>query len=664
MRTRLVGLVFATLLALLAWPAPGDAYPRPGQNELISKSIVAGGPAPAGSVSVGGVTPTDGGSMTPEITPNGRWVTFVSGSPVIVAGDTNGGTDVFTYDRATGRVSMDSVSSLGVQGVGVDATYPMDISYSASISPNARYVSFVSWATNLVPGDTNLEPDVFLHDRWTGKTIRVDVSSAGAQAKGNQTPSIPATMSANGRFVAFSTVAANLAKGASAGTHNLYIRDTRTRTTRLISAGAIAPSMTPDGRYIVYTQNTSGLDGEEVYRLDRATGRTKLVDVALAGGPPTFGGTTFDNRPQWPDARTISANGRFVAFSSGSNDIVPNDQNTDPFTPIPGSGQDVFVRDLVTGRTERVSVTSDGGPGPGLADDMSISPDGRYVAFYGPASLDPSAPSRGVTCEPLVLPGGLCDGDLYVHDMLTGATELLNVNASGGEGNCGSAGYDTSSDPELSAGGRFVAFSSCDQELVKGVSPIPAGSQLVYVRDRGPALGVGRGSSLAGQPSFSTTGIASRVDPSSDLSPVLTATGANLIGASMAYRPQLGDLFVREELRSMPSVSGVPSGGLLYGFDLTANDARYEVRVQRVPGPDYDQSGGASFALFKLVGGIWTHVATLHGGYGTTGDEVVFALPLKAIGAQNGGRLSHLLAFTALGSLNVGAATALDQGRL
>src|SRR5204862_8198297 len=111
----------------------------------------------------------------------------------------------------------------------------------------------------------------------------------------------------------------------------------------------------------------------------------------------------------------------------------------------------------------------------------------------------------------------------------------------------------------------------------------------------------------------------------------------------------------------------VGNPGLVYGLDFTANGTSYEVRAQRVPGLDYDAAGGASFGLFKqdAVTGLYTHkVATLHGGYGTTGAEVVFSLPLRDIGLQDGGRLTNATAFTAVGSYELGVVHILDSLRL
>jgi Tol biopolymer transport system component len=122
-----------------------------------------------------------------------------------VAGDTNGSEDIFVHDRQTGQTVRVSVDSTGVEG-NAD-------SYDPSISSDGRYVVFDSLATNLVAGDTNDSYDVFMHDRQTGQTLRVSVDSTGVEGNGeSRWPSI----SSDGRYVAFSSIATNLVAGRQA----------------------------------------------------------------------------------------------------------------------------------------------------------------------------------------------------------------------------------------------------------------------------------------------------------------------------------------------------------------------------------------------------------------------------------------------------------------
>lgn len=192
-----------------------------------------------------------------------------------------------------------------------------------------------------------------------------------------------------------------------------------------------------------------------------------------------------------------------------------------------------------------------------------------------------------------------------------------------------------------------------------------------FVRDLGPRAGTGGfggaqggvdgtapdcATGLVCPPSFSS------VDPVGDHARVAGAHG-DLVGARVVPRSGSRDLFVRLDLARMPVVTGVPSGGLLYGLRFAAGGERYEVRAQRVPGADFDAKGGASFGLFRqdAATGLFTKVATFKGGYGTTGDSVVFAIPMNGFG---GGRLSDVRAFTGAGTYLGGATKLLDSLRL
>src|SRR5207245_10374128 len=144
-------------------------------------------------------TQGSGVSVSGSISADGRFVAFTSAAGNLVAGDTNGVEDIFVHDRQTGVTERVSVASDGTQG--------SDGSVAGSISADGRFVAFTSTAGNLVAGDTNGVEDIFVHDRQTGATERVSVDSTGAQGNGGATSS---STSADGRFVAFPSAAANL----------------------------------------------------------------------------------------------------------------------------------------------------------------------------------------------------------------------------------------------------------------------------------------------------------------------------------------------------------------------------------------------------------------------------------------------------------------------
>jgi Tol biopolymer transport system component len=191
-----------------------------GQTELVSVS----------SAGVQG----NYGSSNPTISADGRFVAFESSASNLVPGDTNGANgDIFVHDRETGQTERVSVSSAGAQG-----NYG---SVDPTISADGRFVAFRSEANNLVPGDTNDRPDVFVRDRQTGETERVSVSSAGTQGNGH---SVHPTISADGRFVAFESSASNLVPGDTNGANgDIFV------ALNVLRSIPLPPNATPQPNY-------------------------------------------------------------------------------------------------------------------------------------------------------------------------------------------------------------------------------------------------------------------------------------------------------------------------------------------------------------------------------------------------------------------------------
>jgi Tol biopolymer transport system component len=399
-------------------------------------------------------------SGSPALSADGRFVAFASYATNLVPGDTNGIDDVFVYDRQTGITERISVDSAGNEGNGS--------SRIPSISADGRFVAFFSYATNLVAGDTNGAPDVFVHDRLTGTTERVSVDSAGIQGDSS---SWSPSLSADGRFVAFESYATHLVPGdtnlCSDGRttfpcNDVFVHDRETGITERVSVdsagtqgdgGSSNPAISADGRFVAFASGATNLVPEDtngwgdVFVHDRETGTTQRVSVDSAG----IQGNGSSTSP------SISADGRFVAFGSGATNLVPGDTN--------GRG-DVFVRDRGTGTTERVSVDSAGNQGNGSSGSggPAISADGRFVAFGSGATN--------------LVPGdtNLRD-DVFVRDRGTGTTERVSVDSFARQGN----GW--SFDPAISADGRFVAFFSYATNLVPGDTN---GVEDVFVHGRSP----------------------------------------------------------------------------------------------------------------------------------------------------------------------------------
>ena len=228
----------------------------------------------------------------PSVSADGRYVAFRSDEFDLVPGDTNAADDVFVYDRQTGVNERVSVSSGGAQG----KLYAW--SQWPSLSADGRYVAFNSVAT-LVAGDTNGTTDVFVHDRQTGVTERVSVSSGGAQGNQGSGYGRP-SVSADGRYVAFDSAASNLVAGDTNGTWDVFVHDRQTGVTERVSvssggaqgnyqSGFDAVLVSADGRYVAFWSGASLVAGDtngkkDVFVHDRQTGITERVSVSSGGG--------------------------------------------------------------------------------------------------------------------------------------------------------------------------------------------------------------------------------------------------------------------------------------------------------------------------------------------------------------------------------------------
>jgi Tol biopolymer transport system component len=382
---------------------------------------------------------------SPSISPDGRFVAFYSNAYNLVAEDTNDSDDIFVRDTLTNTTTRLSVDSAGNQA--------NSGSESPSISADGRFVAFDSKASNLVPGDTNYAYDIFVRDTLTNTTTRVSVDSAGNQAELYKNSGFP-SISADGRLVAFSSKASNLVPGDTNNTSDIFVRDTLTNTTTRVSvdsagnqgnktsfepfslSGSSDASISADGRFVAFYSYSSNLvPGDtnntfDIFVRDMLTNTTTRLSVDSAGNQANSGsGSPF-----------ISADGRFVVFESNASNLVPGDTN---------DADDIFVRDTLTNTTTRVSVDSAGNQALGDSSGRSISANGRFVVFSSYSSN--------------LVPGDTNDaGDIFVRDTLTNTTTRLSVDSAGKQGN------HYSYNPSISADGRFVAFESRASNLVPG----------------------------------------------------------------------------------------------------------------------------------------------------------------------------------------------------
>lgn len=409
------------------------------------------------SVGSGGIQANGASFFTPAVSRDGRLVVFRSQATNLVANDTNGLQEVFVHDRATATTTRVSVSSNGAQATGA--------SFDPAIAADGRFVAFNSDATNLVTNDTNDRRDLFVRDLTTATTTRVSLSSGGAQA--NNGCGNPA-LSADGRFVAFSSSATNLVTNDTNATSDIFVRDRTTGTTTRVSVrsggtqatggNSARPALSADGQIVAFDSDATNLvtndtnAQRDIFVHDRTTGTTTRVSVR-SNGAQAVGGVSFMGG--------ISGDGRIVAFGSDATNLVAGDTN---------GGGDVFAHDRTTGATTRVSV----GPGGAQATfsgtfgsgDNRLSEDGRFVVFESVATNLVANDNNGLT-------------DIFLHDRTTGITTRASVRSDGTQAT-GAGG--SSFDPSVSGDGRFVAFSSAATNLVANDSNA---LRDIFVRDRG-----------------------------------------------------------------------------------------------------------------------------------------------------------------------------------
>jgi hypothetical protein len=387
-------------------------------------------------------------SSESSISSDGRYVAFSSSATNLISSDTNGYTDVFVHDVVTGETNIVSVSSTGVQG--------NDQSDDPEISGNGRYVAFQSGASNLVENDTN-GGELFIHDLHTGQTTRVAIPNIHLQANDS---SSHASVSFDGRYVAFDTLASNLVSGDTNGARDIFIRDRDIGVTIRVSiasdgtqanGGSAQPSISADGRYIAFHSLSNNLVSEDnnssddVFVHDLLTQETTRVSINSEG-------TEGNGASYWA---SISDNGRYVAFVSHANNLVQSDIN---------NKQDVFVHDRLTGQTAIASISSAGEQANNDCSYPVISGNGRYVAFNSESNN--------------LVVGGNILRDVYVHDLQTGVTTQASLAWDGTPGN---KRVDNRF-PAISYTGRFVVFATDASNLVGGDY---SGLMDVFVRDRG-----------------------------------------------------------------------------------------------------------------------------------------------------------------------------------
>ena len=335
---------------------------------------------------------------------------------------------------------MAAAQSTAMISVSQDNVQANRESWGPKTSADGRWVVFVSFASNLVSGDTNGCSDVFVRDCLTGSTERVSVSSTGQQGYGSfNDPDI----SADGRFVVFDSSGSALVAGDTNGCVDVFVRDRQAQSTFRVSVSSAniqgnnvsyLPVISGDGRFVAFSSlasNLVGYDGNDrmdVFVHDTLYRTTELVSVSSTG--------VIGNGDSWMPA--ISADGSVIAFSSLATNLVRSDTN---------GLRDIFVRLRDSRSTTRVSISKDGAQANGESEEPAVSGNGRKIAYASQASNLVNQDTNGVC-------------DVFVHDISIRSTIRASLSSQGYQGNC------ISYEPSLSFDGNLVAFTTRASNLV------------------------------------------------------------------------------------------------------------------------------------------------------------------------------------------------------
>jgi len=489
---------------------------------------------------------------------------------------------------------------------------PNAASYSGGLSADGRFALVLSNASNLVAGDTNGIGDVFLRDRQLGTTVRVDVATSGAQSNGMASD---CGISADARFVCFSSNATNLVSNDTNGTADVFVRDLAAGTTEVASVDSAGVqlagtsywgSLSSDGRFVLFRSNApspGGLPYYRIWRHDRQTGQTELVDAL----PAMYTRQSSSNYP------SMSADGRFVAFqvlvqtvgtsqyvdraflhdaqsgasievSTGPGGVPANSESMQPliapdasvvaflgwgsnlvpgFTPGPYGA--LFVHDLSNGDNEVVSTTSTGMVSRGQWFVHGLSNRGRFVSMIGGG-------------DDLVPGDTNANWDVFVKDRLTGAMRRVSVTSSGAQLAHGGWGGDLTPD------GHFLSIYSDSAALVSGDGN---GVDDAFVVELQPTSSQVYCSALVNSQGC-TPGIGASGTPSLTSAQPFTISCTSLINRQAAWlaysvapsqRPFHGGVLCIE--RPLTVLSTHSSGGSASGFDCSGSYATdFNQRIQ------------------------------------------------------------------------------------
>lgn len=483
-RTSRAVLLVATFVAVGSL-SPADAHP--GLTSRVSTTV--DGKEPNGATPAASVTDT----TSPEMSLDGRWIAFSSDASNLVPGDTNLVSDIFLRDLQTERLTRVSTAANGAEA--------NDASHSPSLSVDGRYLAFVSAATNLVPGDANGFPDVFLKDLRTG---RLTVVTTEKKARANGASSKP-FVSLFGEYVTFESESTTLAPG-----------------------------------------DTNGLS--DAFVLTMKTGAVDRI------APPNVPSQTSLEVTTWTASPQISYEGRYVSFVRGAT-------YGSPLTPI---ALDVFVLDRVTRKLQQVKLPPWGSSAKVMTANPVLSANGRIIAFEAWSAItyddtvvrkwNPPRQIERIDNNDALVRNPLDHQDIYFYDRVAKAVGYVSVNTwnqptaatttntSDLDPNRLSANAD-SYDPVISADGSIIAFSSDATNLVSGDTN---GATDIFVRDlreRSCAPSPKRGQPQVCQPTTSRVSLGGPAVQADGLStrPSMSYEGRRITFASAAANLVTGD---------------------------------------------------------------------------------------------------------------------------
>ncbi len=376
------------------------------------------------------------GGWTPTMSADGRYIAFDSNSSNLAPGDTNDTWDVYIRDTQTGTTTRVSTDSSGTEG--------NNASWWASISPDGRYVTFASYASNLVAGDDNDESDVFLKDTQTGTVTRISEDAVGNDANGDSWIS---SISADNRYVVFYSKASNLVANDTNARYDVFLKDTTTGSVQMVSTDSANnpgnnssfidyPSVvSSDGRYVTFYSKSNNLvandtnEKYDVFLKDMQTGLTSIISTDTGGNLGNSGSYT----------PTMSDDGRYISFDSYASNLVVGDSN---------GAYDVFVRDTQAGTTQLVSTDTSNNKGNNDSFWSTISGNGQHIIFESSAT--------NLTAD------GNSSYNVFVKDLQAGGISMVSTDYSGNFGN-----HWMATQAVISADGKVFAFDSYAKNLVE-----------------------------------------------------------------------------------------------------------------------------------------------------------------------------------------------------